>query len=415
MSPLPAIPPAPSASRAAPEVSVVIPCLDEAETIATCVAKSSRAMAEHGIDGEVIVADNGSRDGSRELALKAGARVVPASRRGYGAALQAGIAAARGRYVIMGDADDSYDFAEIPAFVARLREGYDLVQGCRLPPGRGRILRGAMPTLHRWLGNPFLTWVTRRFFASPLNDVYCGLRGFRREAVDGLGLRATGMEFAAEMVMKASIAGLRMTEIPITLWPDGRTAHPPHLNTFRDGWKTLRLFLVYSPRWLFLYPGAALMVAGAAACLAGLAGLRLGGVTFENHTLLVGTLSLLVGYQTLIFGVAARAFAAREGLLPPSRSVGRLLGARRLELGIASGVGLALLGAALILVAVLRWRATGFGDLDYAVTMRWVIPAMLFVAAGTQTVFGSFLLALLGGGPGGSAFPPGRGALMLDA
>ena len=390
----------PSPTAVPPEVSVVIPCLNEAETIAGCVAKARAAMDAHGIRGEVIVSDNGSADGSRTLAADAGARVVHAPRRGYGAALQVGIAAARGRYVIMGDADDSYDFTEVPAFVERLREGFDLVQGCRLPPGRGRVLRGAMPALHRWLGNPALTAIARRFFASPLNDVYCGLRGFRRERMLTLDLRSKGMEFAAEMVMKASLAGFSMAEIPITLYPDGRTAHPPHLNTFRDGWKTLRLFLVYSPRWVFTYPAFALMGAGAAAFALGLLGVRVGSVHLEAHTLLVGSLALLVGYQALIFGVAARAFAAREGLLPHSKRIARLTRRRWVETGIVLGGALGVLGLSLLAVAGLQWRAVGFGNLDYAVSMRWVIPATLCIAAGAQTVFATFLLALFATAPG---------------
>jgi glycosyltransferase involved in cell wall biosynthesis len=232
-----------------PEVSVVLPCLDEADTVATCVEKAWRALRESGIDGEVLVADNGSRDGSPELAAAAGARVVHVAERGYGHALAAGIAAARGRWVLMGDADDSYDFGELPAFVAKLREGFELVQGCRLPSGGGTILPGAMPPAHRWIGNPFFSLLARRCFGAPVRDVYCGLRAFERELVLRLGQRCTGMEFATEMILLASRAGARMGEVAITLHPDGRRAHPPHLRTLRDGWRTLRLFLAHGARW----------------------------------------------------------------------------------------------------------------------------------------------------------------------
>jgi glycosyltransferase involved in cell wall biosynthesis len=249
LSPGRAAPGAAVAEGPQPEVSVVLPCLDEADTVATCVEKAWRALRESGIDGEVLVADNGSRDGSPELAAAAGARVVHVAERGYGHALAAGIAAARGRWVLMGDADDSYDFGELPAFVAKLREGFELVQGCRLPSGGGTILPGAMPPAHRWIGNPFFSLLARRCFGAPVRDVYCGLRAFERELVLRLGQRCTGMEFATEMILLASRAGARMGEVAITLHPDGRRAHPPHLRTLRDGWRTLRLFLAHGARW----------------------------------------------------------------------------------------------------------------------------------------------------------------------
>ncbi|HYO26569.1 MAG TPA: glycosyltransferase family 2 protein, partial [Lacipirellulaceae bacterium] len=246
------------------ELSVVMPCLNEADTLATCIKKARRAMAEAGIHGEVIVADNGSTDGSIAIAEALGARVVRVEAKGYGSALMGGIGAARGEFVIMGDADDSYDFLEIPKFVAQLRSGHELVQGCRLPSGGGRVMPGAMPRSHRWIGNPAFSWLVRRMFRAPIHDVYCGLRGFRRELFDRLDLRCTGMEFATEMIIKSSLFGVDMVETPTTLHPDGRKAHAPHLRTIRDGWRTLRFFLMYSPRWLFLAPGLALLFAAVA-------------------------------------------------------------------------------------------------------------------------------------------------------
>jgi glycosyltransferase involved in cell wall biosynthesis len=372
-----------------------MPCLNEADTVATCVAKALRALGEAGIAGEVIVADNGSTDGSRELAERAGARVVPVSERGYGAALMGGIAAARGSFVVMGDADDSYDFLEIPRFVEKLREGNDLVQGCRLPSGGGRVVPGAMPFLHYWLGNPLFSAIARLFFGSPVRDVYCGLRGFRREFQVGLGQRCTGMEFATEMVLKSALVAGRIAEVPITLRPDGRRAHAPHLKTFRDGWRTLRLLLLYSPRWLFLIPGLALVALGLLAFALALPGVRIGPARFDAHTLLFGSLGLIVGFQAVLFFLATKAFAIGEGLLPPDPRLRRFLDLAQLETGLLVGLAGCLLGAALLLVAVNEWRLAGFGDLDYARTMRLVIPGATLVALGVQATLSSFLVSLL--------------------
>jgi glycosyltransferase involved in cell wall biosynthesis len=386
-----------AAADAAPslEVSVVMPCLNEADTLAACVGKALKALEDAGIDGEVIVADNGSTDGSQAIASGMGARVVPVAAKGYGNALMGGIAAARGRYIIMGDADDSYDFREIPKFVAKLREGYDLVQGCRLPSGGGRVAEGAMPFLHRWLGNPMFSHLARRWFRSPIHDIYCGLRGFTRDLYRRLDQRCTGMEFAIENVLKASLAGSRIAEVPITLHPDGRKAHAPHLRTFRDGWRTLRFFLLYSPSRLFLAPGLLLVLAGLAGYALALPGVTIHQVTFDAHTLLFSSVAILCGHQALLFGVFAKTFAANEGLLPEDRRLARLLGAVNLEVGLIGGVVAILVGLACLGVAVDQWRLAGFGRLDYARTMRWVIPGSTLTAVGFQTMLGSFLVGVL--------------------
>lgn len=377
------------------EVSVVMPCLNEADTLESCIAKAQKALADHGIDGEVIVADNGSTDGSVEIARRMGARVVPVAERGYGNALAGGFAAARGRFLLMGDADGSYDWLAAPAFVEKLREGHDLVQGCRLPAGGGTVLPGAMPPLHRWIGNPGLSFLVRRFFKLPIHDVYCGLRGLTAELFRRLKLRCGGMEFATEMMIKAQLRGAKMAEIPITLHPDGRVAHPPHLRTFRDGWRTLHFFLMMSPRWLFLYPGAALVALGAAGYVVGLPGLTLAGVHFEAHTLLVASLALILGYQSLLFAVVARLFADLTGLLPLSRSYARIAGRLEPQRGLAIGAGAIVAGLLLVLIVLLRWSQGGFGDLDYGTTMRWVIPGVTLTALGFQTILTAFLVSLL--------------------
>jgi hypothetical protein len=379
-----------------PEVSVVIPCLNEAETLASCISRASEAMAAAGLTGEIVVADNGSTDGSQAIAERQGARLVAVTERGYGSALLGGIAAARGRYVVMGDADDSYDFAEIPRFVEKLRGGADLVQGCRLPSGGGRIMPGAMPPLHRWIGNPLFSRLARLWFHAPVNDIHCGMRAFRRDFQASLGQRCTGMEFASEMIVKASLAGGRISEIPITLRRDGRTAHAPHLRTLRDGWRHLRFLLVFSPRWLFLVPGLILMALGCVAAAIALPGLRIHGVEFDVHTLLFASLAIAGGYQSVLFAVLTKVFGMREGMLPRDPRFLRLFDTVTLEKGLLIGAAALLVGVVLLGAAVVDWLAVGLGPLDYRSTMRLVIPGATLASLGFQTVLSSFFLSLLG-------------------
>jgi glycosyltransferase involved in cell wall biosynthesis len=375
------------------EVSVVMPCLNEAETLETCIVKAQRALEEARIAGEVVIADNGSTDGSVEIAERLGARVVNVRARGYGNALMGGIAAARGEYVVMGDADDSYDFSHVPRFVEQLRKGADVVMGNRF---RGGIQKNAMPALHRYLGNPGLTRLGRLFFHSPVGDFYCGLRGFRKDAYERMGLRTTGMEFATEMVVKATLLHLRIAEVPTTLAPDGRS-RPPHLRTWRDGWRTLRFFLLYSPRWLFLYPGIALMLVGAALGLWLLPAARtVGGVTLDVHTLVYAATFVLLGFQAIAFACFTKLFAISEGLLPPDAALDKLFGYITLEVGLAVGAVLTMLGLGASIYAVSGWGAQHFGMLDYSRTMRIVIPAALCLTLGAQTIFASFFLSVLG-------------------
>ena len=378
------------------EVSVVLPCLNEADTLATCIRKAKAALVRDGIAGEIIVADNGSIDGSRQIAIAEGARLVDVAERGYGSALIGGITASRGRYVIMGDADDSYDFGELGRFVARLREGNELVQGCRLPRGGGTIKPGAMPFLHRWVGNPCLTYLARSWFQAPVNDVYCGMRGFSRGLFERLEQRCTGMEFAVEMIVKSSLRRERIAEVPITLSPDGRKSHAPHLKTFRDGWRTLRFFLMFSPRWLFLYPGVLFVLAGLVGYSLALPGVSLGGVTFDAHTLLFATLAIIVGYQAILFAIFTKTFAMAERLMPEDPRMMRFFELVYLERGIALSMFSILAGASLLLLAVNHWRLAKFGALDYAETMRLVIPGATLVALGFQTLLSSFFVSILG-------------------
>jgi glycosyltransferase involved in cell wall biosynthesis len=380
----------------APELSVVMPCLNEADTLATCIGKAQRAMQQHAISGEVVVADNGSGDGSVEIAESLGARVVHVTERGYGSALMGGIDAARGRFVLMGDADDSYDFLEVPRFLGPLREGAELVQGCRLPSGGGSIAPGAMPFLHRWLGNPLFSAMIRRMFRAPVHDAYCGMRAFTRELYERLDLRCTGMEFAIEMLVKASLYGERIAEVPITLHPDGRKSHGPHLRTFRDGWRTVRFYLMYSPRWLFLLPGAALIAFGLLLYAFALPGLSLFGVRLGAHSLLVASLSLLLGYQSILFAILAKTFAVTEGLMPADARLTRFFELVYLERGLVAGAVSALAGLGLIAAAALHWRSLGYGDLDYASTMRLVVPGVTLAALGFQTFLSSFFVSILG-------------------
>jgi glycosyltransferase involved in cell wall biosynthesis len=376
----------------APLLSIVMPCLDEAATVARCVERALGAIARLGISGEVIVADNGSSDGSRELAAAAGARVVPVAERGYGAALLGGIEAARGRYVIMGDADLSYDFGAIEPFVRELEGGADLVMGNRF---RGGIQPGAMPWLHRYVGNPLLSGIGRLFFRSASRDFHCGLRGFRREAVLGLGLQTTGMEFASEMVVKATLLGLRVTEVPTALAPDGR-GRPPHLRSFRDGWRHLRFLLVYSPRWLFLYPGAALIAAGVLLGAWVLPGPRVvAGIQFDVHTLMYASAAIFIGYQSLSLALLTKFFAVNERLVPEDPRLSRWLRFATLEVRLAAGVLLVILGFAGTFRALSTWGARNFGELDPTQTLRLVIPSVLALTLGSQVMLSSFFLSVL--------------------
>jgi glycosyltransferase involved in cell wall biosynthesis len=379
-----------------PEVSVVIPCLNEAETLATCIEKAAKALASNSIAGEIIVADNGSTDGSQAIATRLGSRVVNVGERGYGHALMGGIAVARGDYIIMGDADDSYDFNEIPSFVEKLKQGFDLVQGCRLPSGGGTIKPRAMPFLHRVWGNPMFSFLARKWFKSPLHDVYCGLRGFRKDIFYALDQRCTGMEFATEMIIKASLYGAKIAEIPITLHPDGRRTRSPHLRTFRDGWRTIRLFLIYSPRWLFLIPGLLLICLGLFGYTIALPGLTMNGVTFDAHTLLFASLAILCGYQSVLFAIFTKTFAISEGLLPEDPRMNRLFEVVNLERGLIISSTALCIGLVLLMTAVAQWRMTGFGSLDYGHTMRLVIPGATLTALGFQTILSSFFVSILG-------------------
>jgi len=375
------------------ELTVLMPCLNEAETIATCVKKAWSYIRSRGIDGEVLVADNGSTDGAPAIAESLGARVVPVAERGYGAALLGGIAAARGRYVVMGDADDSYDFTALDPFLEKLRQGYQLVMGNRF---KGGIKPGAMPLLHRVLGNPVLTGFGRLFFGSPVGDFHCGLRGFSREAVDSLGLSATGMEFASEMVVKATLRELKITEVPSTLWPDGRS-RPPHLRSWRDGWRHLRFLLLFSPRWLFLYPGLLLMALGLGAMLWLLPGPRqVGGLTFDVHTLAYGAVAIVCGFQAVVFGIFTKISATSAGLLPPDRRIARLADMFSMEIGIIVGLLLLTGGFGASIYAVGFWQEAAFKDLDPSVAMRIVLPSVTALVLGLQVIFSSFFFGILG-------------------
>ena len=377
---------------AAVEISIVMPCLNEAETLATCIRKAQAAIEKNDLVAEIIVADNGSTDRSQLIAKELGVRVVVVERKGYGSALIGGINAARGELVIMGDADDSYDFRAIGPLVNKLREGYDLVMGNRFAGG---IAAGAMVWSHRWVGNPALTNISRLFFQTPVGDMHCGLRGFRKDAIEKLRLRAIGMEFASEMVIKASLKGMRITEVPVVLHPDGRT-RPPHLRRWRDGWRHLRFMLLFSPRWLFLYPGLALLIGGFVLSALLVAGpLRIGGVRLDIHTLLVAGFLSLLGYQLVLFAVFTKMFAIREGFHPPHPALQTLLRYVTLEVGLLAGALMALGGLVALILAVVSWQSAGFGNLNPSTTMREVIPAVVLLALGTQTIFASFFISIL--------------------
>ena len=378
------------------KLSIVMPCLNEADTLEVCIRKAFRGIEDSGVVGEVLVADNGSTDGSIEIGEKLGARVVRVPEKGYGSALMGGIAAARGEFVIMGDADDSYDFLEVPKFVEKLQAGSDLVQGCRLPAGGGTVKPGAMPFLHRWWGNPMFSFLVKLWFGAPIHDVYCGLRGFRKDFQQSLEQRCTGMEFATEMIIKSSLRGAKIAEVPITLHPDGRKAHAPHLKTFRDGWRTLRFFLMCSPKWLFLLPGFLLVLFGILATALALPGITIGPATFDAHTLLFGSLGFILGYQAIVFSVMTKAFAVGEGIMPKDERLLRFFRLATLERGLIFGAVGMILGLAMLAYAILYWSEVGFGVLNYSKTMKWVIPGATLTALGFQTVLFSFFISMMG-------------------
>jgi glycosyltransferase involved in cell wall biosynthesis len=384
-----------SEGMASPELSIVMPCLNEAETVEICIRKAKQALEDNNVNGEIIVADNGSTDGSQVIAARTGARVVHVPTKGYGSALMGGIANARGRYIIMGDADDSYDFSMLSPFLTKLREGYDLVMGNRF---RGGICPKAMPALHRYLGNPILTGIGRLFFRSPCGDFHCGLRGFTKEAALKMNLRTTGMEFASEMVVKATVFNMKIGEVPTTLSRDGRS-HPPHLRSWQDGWRHLTFLLLYSPRWLFLNPGLCLMLVGVIVGIWLLSGPKtIGNVTFDVHTLLYSMAAVVLGFQSVVFALFAKTYAISEGLHPRDARVDNWYRVFSLEKGIVLGSVFTCVGVIGSIYALSDWGARWFGPLEPTQTLRIVIPSVLFLIIGCQTILSSFFLSVLGMG-----------------
>ena len=375
------------------ELTVVMPCLNEAETVATCVRKAVKFIADSGINGEVVVADNGSTDGSQRLAEEAGARVVAVREKGYGNALMSGILAARGEYVIMGDSDDSYDFTNLMPFIEELRKGNDLVMGNRF---KGGIEPGAMPWKHKYIGNPVLSFVGRLFFRSKIGDFHCGLRGFRRDSAIALGLQATGMEFASEMVVKATLAGQRITEVPTTLRKDGRS-RPPHLRSWRDGWRHLRFLLLFSPRWLFFVPGIVIGLAGLIiGALVALGPLTIGSVTFDVDTLVAASAMVVIGFQAVLFWLFTQVYAGAEGFLPEEPKVQRLLEKLSLERGLLIGAAFGIAGIVGMIFSLTYWHANKFGQLNYDHALRLMVPSVTALIISCQLVLGTFFLSILG-------------------
>ncbi|MBS1120763.1 MAG: dolichol-p-glucose synthetase [Deltaproteobacteria bacterium] len=374
------------------ELSIVMPCLNEAETLKTCIDKAMGYLKKSGIKGEVVIGDNGSTDGSQQIARDAGARVVDVPRRGYGAALMGAIEGSRGKYVIMGDSDDSYDFSSLDLHVAKLREGYDLVMGNRF---KGGVKPGAMPFLHRYLGNPVLSFIGRLFFPSKIGDFHCGLRGFRQDIVQVLGLQTTGMEFASEMVVKSTLFKLKVCEVPTVLSPDGRS-RPPHLRTWRDGWRHLRFLLIYSPRWLYLIPGLLLMIIGLVLGAAVTHGPKtIGAATFDTNTILYCGTFVIIGFQAVIFGFLTRVYGMQNGFLPKRPFLERLTQKATLEWGLVTGILLFLVGLAGSIYAVLQWDQSGFTQLEYPKILRVVIPSVVSIIVGFQIIFAAFFLSVL--------------------
>ena len=378
------------------EVSFVMPCLNEVETLESCIRAARRCIEDNGLTGEVIVADNGSTDGSQSLARRCGARVVDIPHKGYGHALMGGIGAARGRFIVMGDSDDSYDFAEAMPMIERLRAGYDLVMGNRFRSGGGTIMPGAMPLKHRYLGNPVLSRIGRVVFGVPISDFHCGLRAFSKASYEKMDVRTTGMEFASELVIKANLRGMKLTEVPVTLRKDGRN-RPPHLRSWRDGWRHLRFMLCLSPRWTLFIPGCVLAALGLIlGTLVATGPIHIGSVRLDIHTLVAAALMLIVGYQAMVAGAAMRIFALTEEIGPPSPFLQRAFKVFTLERGVVAGLLASLAGLAFIAVPVWLWLRSGLGDLNPETTLRPMIVGSTLLAVGIETVLMSFVLSMLG-------------------
>ena len=379
------------------QLTILMPCLNEAETLARCIQKARCGLERAGVPGEILIADNGSTDGSQAIAEKLGARVVPVREKGYGNALRGGIAAAKGQWILLGDADDSYDFSEADRFVKKLEAGYDLVMGCRLPWGGGTILPGAMPWKNRWIGNPVLSFIGRLFFKCPAHDFHAGLRACRKEALEQLELQTTGMEFASEMVIKATLKQYRIAEVPITLHPDGRS-RAPHLQPWRDGWRHLRFMLIYSPRWLFLLPGLALSTLGAAAsAVLAVQRLQVGHVQLDVGTLMMACMAVVVGFQLVAFAIFTKVFSIGEGLLPEDPKLTRLFKTFTLEKGLLAGLLVLLAGLVMGLRALWLWKQAHFGVLpSTGDNLRRLIPAGTLIVLGIQGIFSSFFMSVLG-------------------
>jgi len=378
------------------ELTILMPCLNEAETLALCIKTARIGIQRAGVRGEILIADNGSTDSSRTIAEKSGARVVAVAEKGYGSALRGGIQAAAGKWILMGDADDSYDFSEADRFVKKFQEGFELVMGCRLPGGGGTILPGAMPWKNRWIGNPILSFIGRLFFKCPAHDFHSGLRGFTKAAFEKMDLQTTGMEFASEMVIVSTLKKLKISEVPVTLRPDGRS-RPPHLKPWRDGWRHLRFMLLFSPRWLFFAPGIFLsligIVLGGALSVQDIA---VGGINLNVGTLMMACMAVVVGFQLVVFAFFTKVFAIAEGLLPDDPKFSRVFKFFNLERGILLGLAVLLAGILLFLRAVWIWRLHNYGDLDYEQNLRRLIPAATLIVLGVQAVFSSFFMSALG-------------------
>ena len=379
------------------QLTLLMPCLNEAETLARCIEKARLGLQRAGVPGEILIADNGSTDGSQAIAEKAGARVVSVKAKGYGSALIGGVRAAAGDWILMGDADDSYDFSDITGFVEKFQAGDELIMGCRLPVGGGTIAPGAMPWKNRWIGNPVLSFIGRLFYKCPAHDFHAGMRGFTKAAFEKMDLQTTGMEFASEMVIKSTLKGLRISEVPITLHKDGRS-RPPHLKPWRDGWRHLRFMLLFSPRWLFLVPGLALSALGFVSAIAlSLHDIQLGGVVLNVGTLMVACMTVIVGFQLVAFAFFTKVFAIAEGLLPDDPALARVFRRFTLEKGLVLGLLVLLGGLVLLARSVWIWQQAHYGMLpSMEDNLRRLIPATTLVVLGVQTIFSSFFMSALG-------------------